>query len=91
MSVMERRLQLLLDASRYGRVRAEAERSGRSVAAVIREAIDLRFPDDGEDIRLQAADELLRMSTPAPSETADSPAALKQAYADFLDEKAARQ
>lgn len=58
---------------------------------MIREAIDLRFPDDGEDIRLQAADELLRMSTAPPSETADSPAALKQAYADFLDEKATRQ
>ncbi len=43
MSVMERRLQLLLDEQRYGLVSAEASRSGRSVAAVIREAIDYRF------------------------------------------------
>ena len=42
---MERRLQLLLDQQRFDRVAAEAERSGRSVAAVIREAIDVRFDD----------------------------------------------
>ena len=47
MSLMERRLQLLLDQERYDRVAAEASRSGRSVAAVIREAIDLRFDDSG--------------------------------------------
>ena len=50
---MERRLQLLLDQERYDRVQREADRSGRSVAAVIREAIDLRF-DAGVDAR-QAA------------------------------------
>lgn len=40
MAVMERRLQLLLDEERYRRVADEAERSGRSVAPVIREAVD---------------------------------------------------
>ncbi|MGB8384803.1 MAG: hypothetical protein WCG47_26775 [Dermatophilaceae bacterium] len=40
---MERRLQLLLDQERYTRVETEARASGRSVAAVIREAIDYRF------------------------------------------------
>ena len=49
MSVMERRLQLLLDQARYDKVANEAERSGRSVAAVIREAIDRRFPADERD------------------------------------------
>ena len=48
MSVTERRLQILLDEARYRRVAAEADASGRSVAAVIREAIDQRFPDDGQ-------------------------------------------
>ncbi|MEZ5090381.1 MAG: hypothetical protein R2719_12080 [Micropruina sp.] len=41
-------MQLLLDEQRYGLVRAEASRSGRSVAAVIREAIDYRFLGSGE-------------------------------------------
>ena len=61
MSVMERRLQLLLDQERYNRVEEEAKRSGRSVAAVIREAIDLRF-DASTGARAAAARELLRMT-----------------------------
>lgn len=55
---MERRLQLLLDQARYERVETEAKRSGRSVAAVIREAIDLRF-DDGAELRKAALNRLL--------------------------------
>lgn len=46
MSTLERRLQILLDQERYALVESEASRSGRSVAAVIREAIDLRFASD---------------------------------------------
>lgn len=54
---MGRRLQLLLDLHRYSLVEAEASRSGRSVAAVIREAIDVRFENaDGQ--RAAAAQEL---------------------------------
>lgn len=37
---LDRRLQLLLDEERYARVAAIAERERRSVASVIREAID---------------------------------------------------
>lgn len=48
MSVMERRLQLLLDRDRFERVQDEATRSGRSVAAVIREAIDVRFSTEDD-------------------------------------------
>lgn len=64
MSTMERRLQILLDQARYARVAAEAARSGRSVAAVIRDAIDFRFPA-GDDDRVVALSSLLRM-TEAP-------------------------
>lgn len=46
MSLLERRLQILLDQERYALVESEALLSGRSVAAVIREAIDLRFSAD---------------------------------------------
>jgi hypothetical protein len=61
MSMMERRLQLLLDQDRYDRVAAEAEASGRSVAAVIREAIDVRFPD-GQAERVAAMERFLAMA-----------------------------
>ncbi|MBS43345.1 MAG: hypothetical protein CMH83_09335 [Nocardioides sp.] len=61
MSVMERRLQLLLDQARYDRVEAEARASGRSVAAVIREAIDSRFPV-GHDQRAAAMERFLAMT-----------------------------
>lgn len=64
MPVMERRLQLLLDADRYRKIEGEAARSGRSVAAVIREAIDWRFDDD-HAVRRQAAAELLRATVDA--------------------------
>ena len=60
MSAMERRLQLLLDQHRYDMVAREAHASGRSVAAVIREAIDQHFaPDDARARRQEAAGRLL--------------------------------
>ncbi|MEI2764912.1 MAG: hypothetical protein V9F82_04385 [Dermatophilaceae bacterium] len=86
MSVLERRLQLLIDAARYSRVAAEAERSGRSVAAVIREAIDLRFPDDGDAGRASAASALLSV-TEQPAGRVEGPAELKAAYAAELAAK----
>jgi hypothetical protein len=46
MCMYDRRLQLLLDEPRYRRVAAIAEERKVSVAAVIREAIDLLAPDD---------------------------------------------
>jgi hypothetical protein len=78
MSLMERRLQLLLDQARYDLVEAEASRTGRSVAAVIREAIDYRFQDDAE-ARRGAGERLLgRTATPDGVEPdwAESKAAL---------------
>ncbi|QOR70998.1 antitoxin [Ruania alkalisoli] len=80
MSVMERRLQLLLDRARYERVAAEAARSHRSVAAVIREAIDLQFPDDRADVRARAAQSFLALQPDGvPGECA---ADLKRQYAE---------
>lgn len=87
MSVLERRLQILLDAGRYERLAAEAVRSGRSVAAVIREAIDLRFPDDRRDARSRAARELLRLTEQATGAQGEDPEDLKAAYADELAAK----
>ncbi|KGN31021.1 hypothetical protein N802_05295 [Knoellia sinensis KCTC 19936] len=70
MSTLERRLQLLLDHERYARVAAEAERSGRSVNAVIREAIDAHYPV-GAESRAVALGEFLALtasSRPGPSD-----------------------
>lgn len=85
---MERRLQLLLDSARYERVAAEAEQSGRSVAAVIREAIDFRFPGPPDSVRVEAAAALLRASVQPDPRPGEGPSELKQAYADLLADKA---
>lgn len=87
MSVMGRRLQLLLDQERYDRVAAEAQRSGRSVAAVIREAIDLRFVGEQDAVRMASAAELLAMTVEPDSDAGESPADLKDAYAAELQHK----
>lgn len=52
---MERRLQLLLDQHRYDLVAAQAEKTGQSVAAVIRDAIDARFDRTAADLQRQEA------------------------------------
>lgn len=85
MSVMERRLQLLLDAQRYELVSSEAQRSGRSVAAVIREAIDLRFAPDDTERRMRAARALLDLTATPDSTPGEGPAELKAAYAASLE------
>lgn len=87
---MEKRLQLLLDAERYEQVRTEAERTGRSVAAVIREAIDLRFAADSSAERARAGAELLALAAVSEARSGRSPgegpAELKSAYdADLVD------
>jgi hypothetical protein len=46
MCMYDRRLQILLDEPRYRRVHAIARERKTSVAAVIREAIDLLAPED---------------------------------------------
>ena len=51
MATLERRLRMLLDAERMDRVTREAERSGRSVSAVIRGAIDFAYSDAQADHR----------------------------------------
>ena len=87
-SRFERRLQLLLDHERYDRVASEAERSGRSVAAIIRDAIDLKFPDDGDAGRQAAARRLLdRRSGSSSATPGEGPAELKELYAAELESK----
>ncbi|WP_256839496.1 hypothetical protein [Ornithinimicrobium faecis] len=88
MAVMEKRLQLLLDAHRYEQVAAEASRSGRSVAAVIREAIDVRFEQDEERGRRSAAlGDFLAMGPDGDGPDEDVVAELHDEFEDHLSRK----
>jgi len=87
--LLERRLQLLLDNDRYGRVAREAERSGRSVAAVIREAIDLRFPG-GVNRRQQALATFLEMTELPDAGPAQDWASMKAELAEETDRRLSR-
>ncbi len=60
MSALTRRTQILLDEERHRRLEEEASQTGRSVAAIIREAIDLRLGEaDRARRRLEAGRRLL--------------------------------
>lgn len=70
MHMYERRLQILLDDGRYRRVAAAAKAQKTSVAAVIRDAIDLALPVDLARKR-EAARQILAaepMPVPDPDE-----------------------
>ena len=45
MSGLTRRTQLLLDEERYGRLERRAVATNRSVAALVRDAIDIAYPE----------------------------------------------
>jgi len=85
MSTLSHRTQLLLDDERHRRLEEEARRTGRSIASLVREAIDVRYEREGQSAgRRQAATVLLdapRPSDPEPDwaeverELLDSPAA----------------
>lgn len=67
MSVMERRMQVLLDHERFERLAREAKRRGQSVGATVRDAIDMLLDDDA-DKRMSARRDLLRAPTSAAAE-----------------------
>lgn len=46
MAEMTRRLQILLDEGRYSRLERLARRRKTSVATLVREAVDVAFPDE---------------------------------------------
>lgn len=63
---LTRRTQILLDDERYARLEKQAAESGRSVGAIIREAIDARLGQDDEARRRAEAAERL-LAEPLPS------------------------
>lgn len=54
-SSLTRRTQILLDEERYQRLERRASEHGRSVASVIRDAIDSHLDDDDDDARRRDA------------------------------------
>ncbi len=67
MSILSHRTQLLLDDERHRRLEEEARRTGRSVASLVREAIDVRYELEEQSAgRRQAATVLL--DAPRPSD-----------------------
>lgn len=78
MSVMEKRLQLLLDAHRWELVSREAERTRRSVASVIRESIDVYFAEaDADQRRAEAARRFLELVSTSDDEPGLTPAQIR--------------
>jgi hypothetical protein len=63
----DRRLQILLDGERYERLSRRAGERNISVAAAIREAIDLAYPSDAGRRREAAARILSAPSMPVPA------------------------
>lgn len=55
MCMLTERLQILLDGDRRRRLEDEASARGTSVAALIREAIDLVYPSTADERRAAAA------------------------------------
>ena len=70
MSMLDRRLQVLIDKDRWSRLDREASRRGVPVAVLVREAIDERYPSDidARRVALQAVLDAEPMDVPEPSE-----------------------
>jgi hypothetical protein len=79
MSMLDRRLQVLIDEDRWSRLEREAGRRGVSVAVLVREAIDERFPGDADERRtaLQAILNADPMDVPDPEELGDELQAIR--------------
>jgi hypothetical protein len=68
MSMLDRRLQVLIDQGLWARLEREAERRSVSVSTLVREAIDDRYPGSTAE-RRTALDAVLRaplMEVPSP-------------------------
>jgi hypothetical protein len=70
MSMLDRRLQVLIDQDRWARLEYEAERRNVSVSTLVREAIDERFPSRSDERRaaLRAVLEADPMAVPGPDD-----------------------
>ncbi|MCB0878964.1 MAG: antitoxin [Thermoleophilia bacterium] len=83
MSMLERRVQILMDEARYARLEEAARERNESVAAVIRSLIDAMLPES-ERRRREAADWILEHAEldpmPVPEDPRDLRRELDEAY-----------
>lgn len=84
MAILERRLQLLLDEERYSRLAAESKETGRSVASLIREAIDTRWDADAAKRQDAARDFLANLPELTPGEREEDWDVIKRAIEDDI-------
>lgn len=66
MSMLEHRLQVLLDGERHVRLTREARRRNQPVAVLVREAIDVAFPPPRRDRSAAARRILTAPRMPVP-------------------------
>lgn len=78
MLMLTRRLQILLDDDRYDRLARQASERGTSIATLVREAIDSRFPL--VEARRGAAAEVILAAE--PMDLPDQPSDLKREIAE---------
>jgi hypothetical protein len=67
MSTLSHRTQLLLDDERHRRLADEARRTGRSIASLVREAIDARYESAQQSAARRKAAAIL-LEAPRPSD-----------------------
>jgi hypothetical protein len=91
MSTLERRLHLMIDQARYDKLAAEAALTHRSVADIVRSAIDLHFDDARveartQELRAAAAEFLLASAAQPGTEPAETWEEMLSIQAADLDE-----
>ena len=72
LSPLEKRLHVMIDQARYEKLTAEAERTGRSVADIVRAAIDVHFDEERLQARRAEAGRRLLASQPDPNEPSET-------------------
>jgi len=83
MSMLDRRLQVLIDEERWQRLQSEADQRNVSVSTLVREAIDTTYPTDTER-RRRAGQALLAAE---PMTVPDDVGELRR---ELADDRAAR-
>ncbi|HEY0118208.1 MAG TPA: hypothetical protein VGC04_05455 [Cellulomonas sp.] len=86
MSTLERRLQVLLDQRRWTQLAQESARTGRSVGAIVRGALDQHFAVADVQAQRAAAIEWL-LARPAGNGPADDWADTKKAFEEEIEER----
>lgn len=89
MSVLEKRLQVLIDEERFARLEAESQATGRSIGSIVRDAIDVRLAESNDRVRRRAAGARLLAATAEASgrepDWADTKVELEEALGRRLE------